>query len=500
MRARDFLHSGRRGFLRGLGGTVLSLPLLELTHGRVRADAGVASRFVVFFEHGGTLSNQSSGGKHDGSGGHHGVDLWAPADPGERLVLGPIHQPLAPHVEKLLVLQGLDNRAAIGQDRYRQGGHGIANYTALTASRLDFVTGDRGPEPVPTGPSIDQVIAARLAARAPTPFERVHLEVGGSAGGIGYGTPFVRGPRQSATGYWDPILAFTTLFAGVGGSSPGPAAVRRTVMRRSVLDGVVSQLGALRGVASTRDMHTIEAHLEHLRALEREVAALSGEVCEPPSSVLDAGSCMHGWSCRGIPMDVVGPLQVRIGIAALRCGLTNVLCLEVGDMTSPWTEVGTLVDSDGGHGFGHIAREIGRTGPRAHEHDAWMREGLANRQWRMELLAELVRSLDDAAFAEPGGTMLDSSLVLATSEFSDASSHIAWNQPVLLAGSAGGRFRTGRNLDYDLSRDPFGYEPGAATHNLFTSILQAFGGTDTHFGSDDPALMGPFAGPLPGLA
>ncbi len=499
MSARDLLHSGRRGFLRGLGGVAVSLPLLELTHGKALADGGAPRRFVVFFEHGGTISNQSSGSKHDGSGDHHGQDLWAPADAGERLVLGPIHQPLVPHTDKLLVLQGLDNRAAIAQDPFSQGGHNIANCTALTSSRLDWTSDGDDVQPIATSASIDQVVAARLAAASPTRFERLHLEVGGSAGGFSYGGPFFRGSHERASGYWDPILAFTTIFEGVSSEAPDPALVRRRAMRRSVLDGVMGQFSALRGVASANDLRTVEAHLEHLRALEREIDALTGGVCEAPTDVLDAGTCMHGWSCRGIPLDVLGPLQVRIGIAAMRCGLSNVLCLEVGDATSTWIDTGGAVDVDGGHGFGHMAREVGRSGPNASQHDVWLRQGLANRQWRAELLAELVRSLDDTSFTEPGGTMLDNSLVLATSEFSAASQHIAWNQPVLLAGSAGGQIRTGRNLDFDASSSAYGYASTAATHNLFTSILQAFGGDDAHFGSDDPDHQGAFTGPLPGL-
>jgi len=487
MSARDFLHSGRRGFLRGIGGAVVSLPLLEMTHGRVRADAASPKRFVVFYEHGGTITNQRAGGKHDGRGEHHGVDLWKPADPGERLVLGPIHGPLVPYTDKLMVLQGVDNRAAISQDRYSQGGHGISNVTSLTASAIDWVGPSDDQEAIATGPSIDQVVAERLAARQTVPFERVHLKVPGHD----YGSPFSRASHQRVGGQSNPAEAFATLFDGIG-TTPDPAAVRRRAMRRSVLDGVLSELGAFRGVASARDMRAIDAHLEHLRALEREIAALGVAVCEPPSFDADGDR---------LPGDVVGPLHVQIAVAALRCGLTNVVCLEVSDVLTPWTEAGLQVESAFGigHSLHHMAREIGPTGPNASQYDAWMTEALANRQWRMELLAELVRSLDDTTFAEGGGTMLDNSLVLATSEFSNGSGHVAWNQPVLLAGSAGGHFRTGRHVNYDTSPDEFAYSSGAATHNLFTSVLQAMGETDEHFGSDDPDHQGAATGPLPGL-
>ena len=93
--------------------------------------------------------------------------------------------------------------------------------------------------------------------------------------------------------------------------------------------------------------------------------------------------------------------------------------------------------------------------------------------------------------------MLDNSLMLYTSEFSNGSVHSENDMPLLLAGSAGGVFRTGRHINCNKSTAPFGYQSNTGTHNLYTSILNAFGFPDTHFGMDDPSLG--FKGPLPGL-
>jgi hypothetical protein len=96
-------------------------------------------------------------------------------------------------------------------------------------------------------------------------------------------------------------------------------------------------------------------------------------------------------------------------------------------------------------------------------------------------------------------TLLDNSLVLYTSEFRDPAGHIAWNVPVLLAGSAGGYFQTGRFIDYNVhaagNPSTLEYQSPESTHNLFTSILHALGEDDAHFGSDHAE----HEGPLPGL-
>ena len=78
-----------------------------------------------------------------------------------------------------------------------------------------------------------------------------------------------------------------------------------------------------------------------------------------------------------------------------------------------------------------------------------------------------------------------------------ASFHSENDMPLLLAGSAGKYFRTGRHINCNKSTAPLGYQTNTGTHNLYTSILNAFGFPDTHFGMDHSQLG--FKGPLPGL-
>ena len=63
-------NSGRRAFLRGIGGLALGLPLLEYTHEKAwAATAGGAKRLVVVFNHGGeTMCMQKSGLRAGGIG------------------------------------------------------------------------------------------------------------------------------------------------------------------------------------------------------------------------------------------------------------------------------------------------------------------------------------------------------------------------------------------------------------------------------------------------
>jgi len=469
-----FKHSGRRSFLRGLGGMALGLPLLEYTHGDAWAHGGGApKRFITVFSHGGTISNQGKTWRHSGEDAHHGEDLWRPADY-DTLTLGPIHEVLQPHVGSLLVLEGVDNKSAIEQDQYNAGAHRIANRTALTAGDQD----DNGAK----SSSIDQVVAERLAASQPTPFERVHLSVHGH----NYGTPYYRTADEPMGGIRDPSEAWATLFAGVAeDGEPSPEAQRLLSMRTSAIDGLLDSYGDAKNRVSAADRHKIDAHLDHLRALEHEL--MNPVVCSRPADPGSPDSAQQ-----------IGPLHVSLLVAAMRCGLANVGALEIGDLLTPWTDAGNVTGVTLGHSLGHDARDIGPTGPKAAMYDDWFAEALDNRRWRMGLVRQLLDGLDDPTFIEGNGeTILHNSLVLFTSEFRNASGHYAYNLPVLMAGSAGGYFETGRFIDYNnYGPGPtLEYESNESTHNLFTSILNAMGEDDTHFGND----MAAHQGPLPGL-
>ncbi|MCX4247986.1 DUF1552 domain-containing protein [Paraliomyxa miuraensis] len=479
-------HSGRRAFLRGAGGAALALPLLEYTHGHAwAADGESALRFLTVFTHGGTISNMNKTTRYDGTGAQHGEDLWRPADPSsEALVLGPIHQPLEAWRDKLVVIEGIDNKSAISQDQYGLGAHGISNGSVLTAQSVT----ETGGASLAQGPSIDHVLAQRLAARQPVPFDAIHLKVAGHQ----YGTPYFSGSQQAVSGESSPKAAFNAIFDGVSGGQPDPEIVLRNTKRGSVLDGLMEGYGSFHGRVSARDRHVIEAHLDHLAALEQQLQ--DPVICNPP----------QGIEADGGPGDVVGPLMADIIVAAIRCGLTNVANLEIADILTPWTSAGALEGNLGldfaiGHALHHQARDIGPTGPLSALYDDWMAYTLENRRWRMSLIARLLEGLDDPDFMEGDATVLDNSLLLCTSEFSNGSRHSAWNLPVLLAGGAGGVLPTGRFITYNQhaqgNPQTLQYTSDESIHNLYTSILQAFGESDGHFGNDAAQHQGP----LPGL-
>jgi len=139
----------RRALLKGLGGTIITLPLLELTHGKAwAADPITARRFITVFSHGGDIYNFNN--EPGGTGSY--LDWWSPPQlaAGNIAALGPVHQPLAAHMKKLLVVRGIDNKAGYDQGTYG-GGHSFCNVSILTAAKI---TGNDEASCTSLGPSI----------------------------------------------------------------------------------------------------------------------------------------------------------------------------------------------------------------------------------------------------------------------------------------------------------------------------------------------------------
>lgn len=477
----------RRAFLRGLGGTIIGLPLLEATHGKAFA-AGLEppKRFVVVFRHGGTISNiyrypvDTEAWRLDGTGPEQEHDYWRPADPGEALQLGPIHSILEEHKDKLLVVTGVDSQAGVHQCPYL-GDHRWANKTILTAGDAEP---DGADEVTALSASIDQVLAQRLSAANPVPFTSVNLSVYGHQ----YGTPFFSGPRQPVEGESDPARAFRTYLGAVTSGAPDPALVRRRAQNLSVLSGVMSGYRALSPKLSMQDRQIVDAHLTHLRELEHRIEQLAVSTCTTPAV---------NQSTQESDAEHVGPIMADIIVAALKCGLSQVATLNIADIITPWLgEPFGPVGYDIGHSLHHVASDIGREGTQYPKQAEWLQEMLSNRQWCMGLFKRILEGLKSVP--EGSGTMLDNTVMFYTSEFSNGSVHSVNDMPLLVAGSGGGYFRTGRHINCNLlSSHPSGlkYRSRTSTHNLYTSFLNAFGFPDTHFGNGQVE----FRGPLPGM-
>ncbi|MEZ4256858.1 MAG: DUF1552 domain-containing protein [Polyangiales bacterium] len=487
---RKALGGGRRAFLRNAAGAAVGLPLLEVMRGKAQgAGENVLQNFVTVFTHGGTVIPRERGGRAIKPGDHIGLDLWSPAA-GQSL--GVLQAPLATAglAPKTLLLRGVDNMSVNRQAPYGGGGHYWSNQTALTCETLQGIVDGDAKGAGPVGPSFDSVLAARLQSTAP-----VHLFVPATnKSGIQYGTPFYSAARRPSAGNASPSKAFDQLFATVSDSSggtvstgPDPALVKANRIRQSVLNGTMEGFNVLRARASLRDRKILDAHFDQLRALELEVEAFEAAQGETQMVAACNKSAVQqsGTGTSDPRSDLIGTLHAKIIAGAIRCGVTRVANLEITNLLTDWLPGYASCGAVEGHNLGHFARDCGPSGALKSSGAKWTEESKANKQWHMSIVAEIAKSLEEA-------DILDETVILYTSEFSDSSQHSASDLPVLLVGG-GNHFKLGRDVNFN-TKTGGEYATTASMHNLFTSLFQAFGQPDTHFGNNLLASKGPLSG------
>lgn len=427
----DRARLSRRTFLRGAGAAI-ALPFLEAMWPQsARAQAAAsARRFLAWY-----VPN-----------GIHMPD-WTPAATGTAYTLPAILQPLAPLRDEVLVLTGLANHAArvnVAGDHARGTGSFLTARTVFRTSGND----------ISNGISLDQRIAQVIGPQTTLPSLQLGAESGSSTGDCdsGYSCAYARniswaGPQSPLAKETNPVSAFDRLFQGTEAELSEAERTRRREQRLSVLDGVMQEATQLRLDLGTSDRHKLDEYLTGVRALELRVQNLGGDACEADEPAPAANF-----------RERVAAMSDLI-VLAFRCDLTRIITFMQANagsnQTFSWLNV-----LDGHHQISHHqGNPVNHAALRAID------------TWEIEQFAALLGRL--AAVQEPGGSLLDSTLVFFSSEIEDGDAHRHTNMPILLAGRGGGAVQPGAHLRFTNNR---------AVDDLFLTILRAFGIQDATFG------------------
>jgi hypothetical protein len=434
----------RRSLLRGLsaGALCLSLPIWRRLEAEAQ-DAATPLRFFAFFTPNGTLEREFFPSQA--------------ADPTSSAILAPF----APFASRIHVLKGVHMDSMIG-DGKPGGPHMKGPAAMLTGGWLleGSFSGAGGPAGYANRISLDQSLANHIGTQ--TAFRS--LEFGVDMRGqeplkyISY-----RGPNQPNPAVDNPWVMYERIFANFVPSEDAES-VRRRRESQTVLDYTKNELSKLKSRLPGEDRPRLEAHLEHLRTIERKLDAVRRE-CALPASL-------------GNPIDVkaddnypkIGKLQMELMFHAQACDLTRVSTFMWSNADS-WQRMPWLGIDDEHHGLSH------------NDADPTVRAKLLKiNVWYSQQIASFLAMLD--TIPDGNGTMLDHSVVLCGNEIGQGN-HTHRNIPWLVAGSGGGRLVTGRMTDY-----------GGRPHNdLLLTLLHAFGMTsETSYGAKEHCT-----GVLPGL-
>jgi hypothetical protein len=435
----------RRAMLRGAG-VALALPVLDamlddrgLLHGTAHAQSAAPPvRVVTFFFPNGTWN------KLNYPGGVRTLEsIWVPSATGTGYPLPPALMPLAALRDEFNVVSGLNN--------VEGNGHEIGMPT--------FANGAAPSGETAGGPSIDQVALDHLGGGT-----RVSSLVISLSGNCNMNRPRQRALswRSTAAGIshvqWesDPRSLFRTLFgASAPAAMPGQPADPTDALRRSVLDFVRGDAQRLRGRLGANDRSRLDEHLAAIREIEARLGGGGGGGNPPPAScamvplpaAIASGPTGAVCATGTNPWrdDVAAPIMADLLALALKCDLTRFASFGLGD-----TNYDVIVDwiAPGKNEHNDIA------------HSATDRENVTrSTQWKMSVFAHLLTALRDSR--EGAGSVLDNCVIFCGSNMSDGQLHNHEDMPILVAGRAGGRLRTGRHVRY----------PGAMTRDLLGSLL-----------------------------
>jgi len=233
----------------------------------------------------------------------------------------------------------------------------------------------------------------------------------------------------------DPYHVFDTVFGGARMGTSAPALDRVRLVRKSVLDYVQKDIARFSRNLGKDDRVRVDAHLASIREIEgRLTVPVMATTCPVPvvGDRIDIKASDN--------FEKVLRLQIDLGVAALAAGVTQVLTIQASNGSGTHVNL-TWLGYKTGTPYGHDGCCADSSSHHASAHDNGAAKTAVDR-WFFEQLAYLIGKLK--AEKEGSSSIFDSSVVLVPNNMDHGNTHKVKNLPWLLAGSAGGYFKTGR--------------------------------------------------------
>jgi hypothetical protein len=423
----------RRTWLRALGLGPALLPLLQIE--RARGDVPAAKGALILVWANGWLSQTAESG-------------WP--EPGTSFVFKPFQASLEPLRDDLILLDNMNYRFLRDGKASENTGH--ACFQGMLTGELYQAAGTSTAGGVAGGPSIDQHIGSSLVKAGYAGLPSLNLGVFiKSQARLSW-----RAAGDPVVPVTDPYKVFSQLFgsAAMSGTAPDPNLERDRQMKKSILDNVVKDLNRLSAKVGSEDRAKIEAHLQSIRELEADLERPPTTAGMPPT--LASGVKTASTEA----FEATTKMMIDISVAALAADATRVVVLQLGDQGDSDLILGSLGykagEKDGNtgniNGFHSIAH---RNAEDKDKLDTWFQTQLAY-----------------AISSMKGAGLLDRGVFLAMNNMRHGM-HQFDSVPALLAGNAGGYFKTGRSIK--LPKD-------TANNGLLIALANALGVPTETFG------------------
>ena len=430
--------NSRRQFLRG-SGVALALPWFESL---AKAATKPPVRFAtVYF-----------------SNGVEPEHWWAKGK-GSSMEIGPGLSPMMPHREDFTFIRGLFNKQAFISTSPHLGR--APNLLSGAKVSLD-------PSDMRVGTSMDQVLSQRIGGLTAVPSmalgiepNELRLEDGLS---MVYGSCISwSSPTKPATKEIYPARTFDLLVGDGSGRK----------LDRSILDSLRQETRDLQPKMNGGDRTKLGEYLESIRDIEKRIERASkDERLEGWRPTLDKPNMTR--PADALPQDVPAHMKLMLDLTVLAFQMdkTRVVTLMLNNDLSQMN----FKFVEGVHGALHLDL--------THNQKVAAAEAmyLKTNQFHVAQFAYLVDRLKKINEGE--GSLLDSSMLLFTSNLFDGDSHGADQMPVLLAGKGGGSLRPGQVLDYLEKGDD-----QRQACSLYLSLMDRMGVKLDRFGDASARIM-----------
>jgi hypothetical protein len=458
----------RRRFLRALGASAAAMPFLRALPSW-GADPASKRYLILLFTPNGVVRHL------------FGADP-STSTPGD-FTLRPWLAPLQAYKEKMVIVDGLANKAAKG------GTHGPGISTLWTGVGVD------GDGSYGKGISIDQAISAQLnagttypslefRARAPEDYENKSEE----------SRMIYTGPGAPKDPWEKASVALTSLFGGLPASTgmmattPAPSASHQLEVRKRLFSHVDGELSRLSPKMCTEDKAQLDALRDGFHQLDTQLTTGG-------TSTGAVASCAQPTLTGTKTLPVASRDMIELLAMSVACDLTRVLSLQYSAARSPavFDWLGHTTDH---HSISHTAPQpntLGTTLPSKSDPEhptAAQLAGFATpikqmtdiNVWYATEIAFLAKRLSDFG-------VLDNCIICWGNELDNGSNHDHFVQKFVLIGGGAGKVKTNQYVTMPAEAYPYGQymEPGVRSHNdLLVTLAQAMGVKIDKFG--DPAL------------
>lgn len=457
----------RRSFLKAIGASAVAFPFFRLIENSAIGQAQGASRLITMYH------------PHSASSPLFKMQSGETETNFSLTFADSVLSPLEPHKQRLAIIQGLDLMNAAGHDAPKTI---FAGSNGTSATLDQFLAVDKGLGDSTVVTSLTVSVGTGDASAAP---DVISLGAGGAI------IPQISSPARA----FDKVFGG---FAPVAEANDSSGTNHAYLQGKSSLDYLRGDIERIRSRLAAPEHYKLDQHLTALRDIEKRLEALNGGSSGGGSSGGGASQACatitrpneyptySTWNNGGPHADEDHNLHIDIIAQALACDITRFISFFQGDLSR-----GAIAGSGYENQEGYtMTTDVHNDA--AHQYvpetrGTWVKLGVQNRY----SYGKLARLMD--RLVEVG--VMDDTVIIMAGDMGNPSLHSSRDIPVVVAGSAGGKLRTGVRIKLAEDCPPDNQWCTPKTDNsitkLLVSVANAFGAGVNGFGAE--ANVGPLS-------